>query len=191
MPVALQLRLFGRLQVADGDASLTPRLRPRAQRLLAYLILHNSAAADDAAQETFTRGLMHIQSYRGEAEPKAWLSSIALNICRHLLRDEHHEAKGADPEKLERGYRVGRPRTRGAVTHAIRKERNRMLSVALGYLTPGQREVFVLHYVNGLPYEQIAQMLSMRPGAARALAHRAKAVLREKLGSDTVVPTQS
>src|SRR5262245_50108438 len=54
---------------------------------MAYMILHSSAAAEDVTQETFTRGLTHIASYRGEAEPRAWFSSIALNLCRHYLRD--------------------------------------------------------------------------------------------------------
>lgn len=149
---------------------------------MAYMILHSSAAAEDVTQETFTRGLTHIASYRGEAEPRAWFSSIALNLCRHYLRDKNKEAELADSAKLERGGRVGRPRTRGALSSAVRRETNRLLAVALGYLTQAQREVFVLHYVDDLPYEEVSQILEIRPGAARALAHRAKAVLQKQLG---------
>jgi hypothetical protein len=69
---------------------------------MAYMILHSSAAAEDVTQETFTRGLTHIASYRGEAEPRAWFSSIALNLCRHHLRDKNKEAELADSAKLER-----------------------------------------------------------------------------------------
>src|SRR5688572_24657447 len=83
---------------------------------MAYMILHSSAAAEDVTQETFTRGLTHIASYRGEAEPRAWFSSIALNLCRPYLRDKNKEAELADSAKLERGGRVGRPRTRGALS---------------------------------------------------------------------------
>ncbi len=149
---------------------------------MAYMILHSSAAAEDVTQETFTRGLTHIASYRGEAEPRAWFSSIALNLCRHYLRDKNKEAELVDSAKLERGGRVGRPRTRGALSSAVRRETNRLLAVALGYLTQAQREVFVLHYVDDLPYEEVSQILEIRPGAARALAHRAKAVLQKQLG---------
>ncbi len=149
---------------------------------MAYMILHSSAAAEDVTQETFTRGLTHIASYRGEAEPRAWFSSIALNLCRHYLRDKNKEAELADSAKLERGGRVGRPRTRGALSSAVRRETNRLLAVALGYLTQAQREVFVLHYVDDLPYEEVSQILEIRPGAARAPAHRAKAVLQKQLG---------
>jgi RNA polymerase sigma-70 factor (ECF subfamily) len=149
---------------------------------MAYMILHSAAAAEDVVQETFTRGLLHINSYRGEAEPRAWFSSIAFNMCRHYLRDKNKEAELADSQKLERGCRIRRPRTRGALSSAIRRESNRLLAVALGYLTEAQREVFVLHYVDELPYEDVARILDIRAGAARALAHRAKAVLQKKLG---------
>lgn len=151
---------------------------------MAYLLLHHAEAADDIAQETFTRGLEHIRSYRGEAPPRAWFSSISINLCRHYLRDEHQEPNLANAEALEHGRRLSRPRTRGVLTNMIRRERNRKLALALGYLTWPQREVFVLHYVDEMPYEEIAQLLGITPGAARALAHRAKGVLREKLGSD-------
>lgn len=151
---------------------------------MAYMILHSSAAAEDVVQETFTRGLSHIDSYRGEAEPRAWFSSIALNLCRHYLRDKNKEAELADSAKLERGARVRRPRTRGVLSSAIRRESHRLLAVALGYLTQAQREVFVLHYVDELPYEDVGRILEIRPGAARALAHRAKAVLQKRLGPD-------
>jgi RNA polymerase sigma-70 factor (ECF subfamily) len=149
---------------------------------MAYMILHSSTAAEDVVQETFTRGLTHMASYRGEAEPRAWFSSIALNLCRHYLRDKNKEAELVDSVKLERGGRIRRPRTRGVLSSAVRRETNRMLAVALGFLTQAQREVFVLHYVEELPYEDVSQILEIRPGAARALAHRAKAALQKKLG---------
>lgn len=149
---------------------------------LAYLILHSDSLADDVTQETFTRGLAQIQTYRAEAEPRAWFSSIALNLCRHYLRDRDKEARLAGDDKLEHGVRIGRPRTRGVLSSAIRREGNRLIAVALGYLTDAQREVFVLHYVDELPYEEVGRILDIRPGAARALAHRAKAVLQKRLG---------
>jgi RNA polymerase sigma-70 factor (ECF subfamily) len=151
-------------------------------RRMAYLILHNAAAADDVVQDTFTRGLAHLQSYRGDAEPRAWLSSIALNLCRHILRDRKNEAELAGTDKLEHGVRVRRPRSGGVLTRAMRKEENHLLTVALGYLTDAQREVFVLHYVDGLQYEELAGILGIRAGAGRALAHRAKEILQKRLG---------
>lgn len=177
-------------RAATGDmtpyAVLFKRHSDRIWRL-AYMILHSSTQAEDVVQETFTKGLAHISSYRGEAEPRAWFSSIALNLCRHILRDTKKEARLAGSEALDQGAFLNKPRGRGALTSAIRREGNRMLTVAMGFLTEGQREVFVLHYVDGLPYDDLARILNIKAGAARALAHRAKLMLQKKLG----VPLES
>jgi RNA polymerase sigma-70 factor (ECF subfamily) len=172
-------------RASTGDKSPFALLFQRhADRIwrLAYLILHSSSSADDVLQETFTQGLSHIRTYRGEAEPRAWFSSIALNLCRHLLRDSKKEAQLAATDKLDEGIRIHQPPQRGAMTSAMRREGNHLLTVALGYLTESQREVFVLHYVDDLPYEDVARILNMRAGAARALAHRAKLMLQKRLG---------
>jgi RNA polymerase sigma-70 factor (ECF subfamily) len=172
-------------QAATGEmAPYAILFRRHADRIwrLAYMILHSSSMADDAVQETFAQGLAHIRGYRGEAEPRTWFSAIALNYCRHILRDRKKQAQLTGMEKLDEGVRPGLPRARGALTSAIRREGNRRLTIALGYLTEAQREVFVLHYVDDLPYEDVARILNIRCGAARALAHRAKLMLQKKLG---------
>jgi len=147
----------------------------------AYLILHNSAEADDAVQEAFTLGLSRISTYRGESEPRAWLYSIIVNVCRHFKRGKRY-TEPAGEHTLEEGRRVARPRTRGVLSSMIRRERNTVLAVSLGYLTDRQREAFVLHHVDGLAHEEIARIMEIRAGAARALVHRAKEVLRDRMG---------
>lgn len=182
-PVEYDKQLMQRAVLGDREAyaALFARHADRIRRM-AYVILHNSSKADDVLQETFTKGLVHAKAYRGVSPPQAWFCAIALNICRHSLRDGKRGAELAAIEKLDEGRRIARPRTRGAVTNAIQQEDNRLLTVAMGYLTEPQREVFVLHYNEELPYDEIGRILDMRPGAARAMAHRAKATLREKLG---------
>jgi RNA polymerase sigma-70 factor (ECF subfamily) len=59
-----------------------------------------------------------------------------------------------------------------------------VLAIALGHLTDRQKETFILHYVEDLPYEEIGRILGVSAGAARALSHRAREVLREHLGKD-------
>jgi len=155
---------------------------PRIFRM-AYAILHDRAAADDVAQETFLKAFDKISSYRGESAPRAWLSSIALNVCRHRLRAGKHTEGGVTDRALESGRRLFRPRTRAGASKAVEHENLRLLVLALGFLTEAQREVFLLHYEQDLSYEEIGQILGLGSGTARALAHRAKASLRARLGS--------
>jgi len=151
---------------------------------MAILVLPPQYSADDVVQETFVRGMTRLESYRGEGDLCSWLVTIAINICRHMVRSPKRKMEFSGEESLDREYHFGRVRSRGVVTKAVQKEDNRLLRVAMGFLTEAQREVFVLHYDQGLAYEEIAQIVGIRPGAARALAHRAKAALRDKLGSE-------
>jgi RNA polymerase sigma-70 factor, ECF subfamily len=180
-----EMDLMSRAMAGDSGAygELFEKYRERISRM-AYAIVHDQSAAEDVVQETFLKGLDRIGAYRAEAAPRAWFSSIALNVCRHRLREGKREAERAGERQLDGGRRLWRPRTRGAATKVVQQENNRLLAVALGFLTEAQREVFVLHYDQGLAYEEIAQIVGIRPGAARALAHRAKAALRDKLGSE-------
>ena len=154
---------------------------------MAYAMLHDSDAGEDCVQETFANGLANLSSYRGESEPRAWFTAIALNVCRHRVRDWKHAPGAAADHALESGRRAGRPRTRGVISRLAQQEDRRLLAIALGFLTEAQREVFILHYDQDLSYEEIGVILSIRPGSARALAHRAKATLREKLGSELLI----
>jgi len=150
---------------------------------LAYTLLHHGAEADDCVQETFLRGLEKISTYRGDAAPNAWFAAIALNLCRHRFRDGKRGPAAASEMNLESGHRVGRPRTRAVISKISQQENGRLIAIALGALTESQREVFALKYEDELSYEEIGQILGMKPGAARALAHRAKAALRKELGA--------
>lgn len=160
-------------------------------RRMATLVLPPHFSPEDVVQETFVRGMTRLESYRGEGDLCSWLVTIAINICRHLVRSPKRKMELSCQESLDREYHFGRVRSRGVVTKAVQKEDNRLLRLAMGYLTEAQREVFVLHYQDGLAYEEIGAILDMRAGAARALAHRAKATLREKLGVSTPIPPEA
>src|SRR5438552_13315507 len=68
---------------------------------MAYAMLHDSDAGEDCVQATFANGLANLSSYRGESEPKAWFTAIALNLCRHRVRDWKHAPGAAADHALE------------------------------------------------------------------------------------------
>jgi RNA polymerase sigma-70 factor (ECF subfamily) len=157
-------------------------------RRMAVLILPPQFSAEDVVQETFVRGMTRLESFRGEGDFCSWLVTIAINICRHQFRSPTRKIELTSQGCLDRECHFGRARSRGVVTKAVQKEDNRLLRLAMGFLTQAQREVVVLHYQDGLAYEEIGKILEIRAGAARALAHRAKATLRERLGVSTPIP---
>src|SRR5689334_9703047 len=117
--------LMNRALLGDTEAygELFELCRAKIHRM-AYAILHDSATADDVVQETFLRGLDRISTYRGESAPRAWFSSIALNVCRHRIRESKH-LEGANDRTLEAGKRIFRPRTRAVASKVIQQENHR------------------------------------------------------------------
>jgi RNA polymerase sigma-70 factor (ECF subfamily) len=188
----MELALLEKAKKGDKEAygKLFERYAERIHRM-ALLILPPQLSSEDVVQETFVRGMTGLESYRGEGDLCSWLVTIAINICRHQFRSPLRRLELSNEESLNREHHFGRVRSRGVVTKAVQKEDNRLLRIAMGFLTEAQREVFVLHYQDGLPYEEIGKILGMRAGGARALAHRAKATLREKLGASTPIPPEA
>ncbi len=183
-PKETDQELMARAQAGDREAfgALFQRRSPGIWQM-AYLLLHSADAAEDVVQETFVRAFEHVADFRGESEPRSWLSAIALNACRRMIRKKVSGAASAETSRLEAGRPLSPPR-RGVLTSLLRRESNRRLALALGFLTEAQREVFVLHYVEELPYEEVARLLETTPGAARALSQRARTILQEKLKGD-------
>ena len=167
----------------EGDrssyASLVEKYTPTLRRL-SYLLLHSSTEADDVVQETFANALQRIAQFRGEGEPRSWFYSIALNACRRRQREQRSRERGMDPSHLETGRKFALE-PRGVLTSLVRRETARQLAIALGFLTDDQREAFVLHYVEELHHEEIAAILGTSVVASRALAHRARLALQQKL----------
>ena len=139
----------------------------------AYYLLHDRWEADDILQETFTRGLADIASFRGESEPASWFGVIALNLCRRRLRDAKRQARTAEAPTLEKGSKPGR-KPRGVLTSVLRRETERQLVLALGFLSDLRREIFVLHYVDEMPFKDIAQALGLSLTGTLTHAHRAR-----------------
>ena len=57
---------------------------------LCALQLGDAALAEDAAQETLLRAWRRYGTFRGEAAERTWITAIALNVCRDLLRSPWH-----------------------------------------------------------------------------------------------------
>jgi RNA polymerase sigma-70 factor (ECF subfamily) len=173
-------------QVARGNldafSDVIDRYRDSIYRV-SYLILHDSATAEDVTQETFTRGLEGVKTYRAQGDPRSWFYAIAINLCRSNIRARKRQAQRAATKVLETGRRP-RATSRGILTSLVRRETGMSLAISLGHLTDMQRKTFVLHYVEDLPYREVSGILGISADAARALSYRAREILREKLGPD-------
>lgn len=163
-----------------GDASAYARLVERYHRGIYGLCLRmcgNPADAEELTQEAFVRAFRHLDRFDPRHKFSTWIYRIALNACRDLLRARPHRetAYGLDPGPLPE------ERREGPDGHAARAELRRALSLALEQLSPKYREALVLRHVEGLPYEEIAQITGDTVGALKVRVVRGRAMLLERL----------
>ena len=134
---------------------------------LCALQLGDAALAEDAAQETLLRAWRRYGTFRGEAAERTWITAIALNVCRDLLRSPWHTRRMelsalAEPSAEDAPWD-------DTPLWAV-------LSLPRKY-----REVVLLRYYEEFTLEEIADTLGIAPGTVSARLTRAKRKLRPML----------
>lgn len=132
------------------------------------LYLKDYASAEDAVQETFLRAYRKFETFEGRCSVKTWLTTIAINVCRNMLRapwsrrtvgeDALLSLKAADPATPD-----------PTVARAVMK------------LPRDQRAAVVLYYVQGLKIREIAQVMGVPVPTVSSRLSRAKQKLHAEL----------
>ncbi len=164
------LEAFNRLVLAYQDAVYN----------VAYRILGERAAAEDATQETFLRAWQHIRRYRGGSW-RGWLFRIATNACYDHLRRRRRrptvplETTDAEGGTLEDAPWLADPNPKSRPeAEAERAALRRALETCLQALPADQRAALVLVDVEGLPYAEAAQALGVALGTLKSRLARAR-----------------
>ncbi|MEJ5170186.1 MAG: sigma-70 family RNA polymerase sigma factor [Fimbriimonadales bacterium] len=129
-------------------------------------------AAKDAAQETFLAAWRSIRRFQGDSSFQVWLLGIANNVCRRKQRSPAPPC----PEGL---WRV----SSGPEESWIDR---RALIDALHSLSPEHLEAVLLHEVEGLTYDEAAQVVGVPVGTMKSRLHHAFQRLRSLLQSQGV-----
>jgi RNA polymerase sigma-70 factor (ECF subfamily) len=160
---------------------LTRRHRPSLVRFAAYMT-GDADEAESLAQEALTRALARLAEFEPGRSFGAWLRGIALNLCRSHLRDRARRARPVDPQELG-GAAAAEGRRHGALSGLLRREQNDHAMQALAELPTLLREAFVLRILDELDYDTIGELTGATPASVRARVHRARGLLRQRLGS--------
>ena len=170
----------------QGDVSSFNRLVLSYQSMvynLAYRILGDRHAAADATQEAFISAFKGIGKFRGGSF-KAWLLRIVTNACYDQLRRKQRRPTASLDALL-----VVEPVPIRSLTdpgespeeHALRQELSRAIQVGIGTLPPEQRVALVLSDVQGLSYQEIAEVTGASLGTVKSRLSRARGKMRDFL----------
>ena len=165
-----------------GDAAAFDALFRRwAAPLLRYLgrMLRDDAAAEDLVQEAFLRVHRARDRYTPDARFSTWLYRIATNLAfnelRRPRRRERHE-----PADDAAGPGLVAPAVDAEAAYDARRRAERTLD-ALASLPEKQRAALCLAALEGLAYAEVAEALEVSEAAVKALVHRARSALAERL----------
>lgn len=164
-----------------GDQRAFGELVTRYQQVAfraAYLIVRESGAAEDVAQEAFVRAYRGIGRFRVGEPFRPWLLRIVTNLGLNEVR-----ARGRRVGLLERlgwgAAKSGPPADRPALVGEEQQE----LWNAVNELPADDRVVLYLRYFLELPEQEIALAIGKAPGTVKSRLSRASGRLRTVIGA--------
>ncbi|MGZ3903888.1 MAG: RNA polymerase sigma factor [Bacteroidia bacterium] len=150
-------------------------------------ILQNSADAEDVAQEVFVQVYHSVKEFKGDCKLSTWLYRIAVTKSLDFLRAKKRKKRFAFVQSLF-GEESNEPLVEQATfvhpgVQLENKERAGILFKAINKLPENQKVAFTLNKVEGLSYQEIAEVMQLSVSSVESLLFRAKANLQKLLGN--------
>lgn len=158
---------------------------------LGYRMLGDPDSAADATQEAFFAAYRNLRSFRGGSF-RSWMLRIATNACYDVLRARQRRpstsldaaiAEGDDAAPLQIADDSETPDD-----VVVRRELAGAIQEGLQHLAEDQRLVLVLSDIQGMSYDEIAQITDSNLGTVKSRLSRARARLRDILRDGEHLP---
>ncbi len=168
---------------AGGDTEAFARLVRTYENKIYSLAFRMCGSADDAsdiAQEAFLAAWRGLPSFRGDSGFATWLYRLTSNAAIDYLRRQKKQRgdMSLDDEELGLDAVDTGP---GPQDAAERTEVRSVVAAGLQELSEGHRQVLVLREIQGLSYEEIADVLEVDLGTVKSRISRARSALRKIL----------
>ena len=184
------LPLVERARQGDTRAfeMLVIKYQRRIERLIGRMV-RDVDLVQDIAQESFIRAYRAMPKFRGDSAFYTWLYRIAVNTAKKALGDLKRDPlvlmstlTGANDDDDETS-RIERELTDGATPESLlaSKEIAQTVNAAIEALSPDLRQAITLREIEGLSYEEIAEMMSCPIGTVRSRIFRAREAIALRL----------
>jgi RNA polymerase sigma-70 factor (ECF subfamily) len=166
---------------------LVIKYQRRIQRLVGRMV-RDVDLVEDIAQETFIRAYRALHQFRGEAQFYTWLYRIAINTAKKFLGDLQRDKTVFsadftwDAENDETFSTRNEPTTNETPESVLAaKEIAGAVNAALAALPEDLRQALTLREIEGLNYEEIADMMNCPIGTVRSRIFRAREAVSAKV----------
>ncbi|MDR1262272.1 MAG: sigma-70 family RNA polymerase sigma factor [Oscillospiraceae bacterium] len=174
-------RLIKRAQNGDSEA-YEQLILPMEQRIytLCYRITNNREDAFDCAQEVMLRAYRSIGEYRFHASFATWVYRITTNVCLDMIRRRRIKPFVSLEGMMDAGFSVA-DRSHNPQEILERNDFNQALKECIARLPLDMRTAIILRDIQGLTYEEVAQVLRLNLGTVKSRISRARERLRQML----------
>lgn len=170
-------------RIQQGNLSAFNSIVERYQSLVYNVsarILGDQFAAEDVAQETFISAHRAIGGFRG-GSLRAWLLRIASNLSYDTIRSKKRRPDASLEESMENPNFAVPSKDPGPEQLAIQNELQGKIQGVIMGLPTDQRAVLVLIDVQGMSYDETAEIIGKSIGTVRSRLSRARARVRDAL----------
>ena len=152
----------------------------------AYRLTFDADEAKDLVQDTYMKAFRFINSFLEGTNAKAWLYRILKNSFINDYRKKSKQPSKVDYQEVEQYYNSEDTPTEATVDLRIEATKDMIgdeITNALNSLAVDFRTVIILCDLEGFTYEEMAKILDIPIGTVRSRLHRARNLMREKLGT--------
>ena len=184
------LMLVERTVAGDQKAYelLVLKYQRRIERLIGRMV-RDTDLIEDIAQETFIRAYRALSQFRGEAQFYTWLYRIAVNTAKKALVDlkrdpvvsESSLRGGSDDDEETSGVENELTSAETPETVLAAKEIAQAVNSAMEALPEELRQAVTLREIEGLSYEEIAEVMNCPIGTVRSRIFRAREAISAKV----------
>ena len=181
----LDQALVERAQKGDKRAFelLVIKYQRKLGRLLSRMV-RDAAEVEDITQETFIKAYRALPGFRGESAFYTWLYRIGVNTAKNYLVGRKRQASSSDvqaedAENYEEGDMLRDVATPDAELQT--KQIAQAVNSAVDALPDELRVAITLREIEGMSYEEIAQMMECPIGTVRSRIFRAREAIAERI----------
>jgi RNA polymerase sigma-70 factor (ECF subfamily) len=188
-PGDTDLMLVERTVAGDHKAYelLVLKYQRRIERLIGRMV-RDTNLIEDIAQETFIRAFRALAQFRGEAQFYTWLYRIAVNTAKKALVDlkrdpvvSESSLRGGDEDEETSGVENELTTNETPETVLAAKEIAATVNSAMEALPDELRQAVTLREIEGLSYEEIAEVMNCPIGTVRSRIFRAREAISAKV----------
>ena len=175
------------VRVQNGDKTAFDLLARKYQHKIAKLVsryVRDRREVEDVTQEALIKAYRAIGGFRGESAFYTWLYRIAVNTAKNYLESQGRRPPGTDmeiegAELIESGDGLRDQATpeRQMLTNEIASTVHRVLE----HLPPDLRTAITLREIEGMSYEEIAEVMDCPIGTVRSRIFRAREAIDQEL----------